>query len=66
MSFLSDIWEQKADGTVAVISQGHGLMQLMASLAVKSFSLGEIIPNQKWLKLSYLNLLTTTTFSCFA
>ena len=48
MSFLSDIWEQKADGTVAVISQSHGLMQLiMASLAVKSFSLGEIVPNQK-------------------
>ena len=42
MFFLSDIQQQKTDGSATVISQGDWLMQAtMAALAAKPFSLGE-------------------------
>ena len=42
MFFLSDIQQQKTDGSTTVISQGDWLMQAtMAALAAKPFSLGE-------------------------
>ena len=56
MSSLSEVQEQKDDGTPAVISQGDGLMEsIVAALVVKPFSLAEINKNRKRSKLPKLD-----------